>query len=121
MFSWLFGNSSAAGKAMDAVINTGDALVFTDEEKSVANQKILDWKIEYAKNTQNQSVSRRIITVAVCLLWVCVGIAALIAQALGATEFAKYSLKFLTDVVMQPFSIIIAFYFLSHVVGNAKK
>ena len=116
MFGWLFGNSGAADKALDAVVKTGDALFYTDEEKAVANQKILDFKIEYAKHTQNQSVSRRIITVAVCIMWMMVGIGTLVAQLLGLSEFAEYAFKFLTDVVMQPFSIIVGFYFLAHLV-----
>ena len=65
MFSWLFGNAKSVDKAVDAVINTGDALFFTDEVKSVASQKILDWKIRYAEATQNQSISRRIISVGI--------------------------------------------------------
>lgn len=121
MLSWLFGNSSAADKAVDGVVNGLDALVFTDEEKSVAAQKVLDFKIEYAKHTQNQSVSRRIISVAVSAMWVTVGIATLAAKALGADAFAEYAFKFLVDVVMQPFSIIVAFYFLTEVVRGVKK
>ena len=116
MFGWLFGNSGAADKALDAVVKTGDALFYTDEEKAVANQKILDFKIEYAKHTQNQSVSRRIITVAVCIMWMCVGMGTLLAKFVGLDAFAEYTFKFLVDVVMQPFSIIIGFYFLAHLV-----
>jgi len=118
MFSWLLGNSKAADKAVDGVINGLDALVFTDEEKSVANQKVLDFKIEYAKHTQNQSVSRRVLSIAVSLMWVGVGIATLVAQALGASQFAEYSFRYMSEVVNQPFMIIIGFYFLAHLVGK---
>ena len=121
MFNWLFGNSGAAEKAVDAVINTGDALWFTDEERSIAAQKILDFKIEYAKVTQNQSISRRIISVAVSVMWMGVGIGILTAKALGADAFAEYAFKFMVDVVMQPFSIIVGFYFLAHVVKGLGK
>ncbi|MDX8400946.1 MAG: hypothetical protein R8K20_11975 [Gallionellaceae bacterium] len=118
MFSWLLGNSNAAEKAVNGVVDGLDALVFTDEEKSIANQKVLDFKIEYAKHTQNQSISRRIITVSVCVMWLIVGLSALISTSLGATEYAKYAMKFLVDVVMQPFSIIVGFYFIAHLVGK---
>ena len=120
MLGWLFGNSKAADKAVDGIYDGLDALVFTDEEKSVAAQKILDFKIEYAKHTQNQSISRRIISVGVTLMWVSVGIATLVAQALGASVFAEYAFKFLVDVVMTPFSIIVGFYFAAHIVGKLK-
>ena len=121
MLSWLMGNSSAAEKAVDAVVATGDALWFTDEEKAVAAQKVLDFKIEYAKHTQNQSISRRIITVAVSVMWMIVGIAILVAKAWGMDAFAEYAFKFMVDAIMQPFSIIVGFYFLSHVVGKFGK
>ena len=116
---WLFGNSASVEKAVDAVINTGDALFFTDEEKSVASQKILDWKIEYAKATQNQSVSRRIIAVGVTAMWCIVGLSTLAAKALGHVSYPEYAMQFMVDVVMQPFSIIVGFYFLTALVGKA--
>lgn len=121
MFNWLFGNSEAVEKATDAVISTGDALFFTDEEKSVASQKILDWKIEYAKATQGQSISRRIIAAGVTAMWMLTGVVALIAASWGQKEYAEYVMKFLVDVVMQPFSIIVGFYFLAHIVKGVKK
>ena len=121
MLSWLMGNSSAAEKAVDAVIATGDAVWFTPEEKAVAAQKVLDFKIEYAKATQSQSISRRIISVGVTFMWVAVGIATLVASLLGLTAFAEYAFRFLVDVVMQPFSIIVGFYFLTEVVRGAVK
>ena len=121
MLGWLFGNSKAADKAVDGIYNGLDALVFTEEEKSVAAQKILDFKIEYAKHTQNQSVSRRIISVGVTAMWVIVGLGLLAAKALGHDSFAEYAFKFMVDVVMQPFSIIVGFYFLAHVVKGLGK
>jgi len=120
MWDWLIGTPKNVEKAVDAVINTGDALFFTDEEKSVASQKILDWKIEYAKATQGQSIARRIIAVGVTGMWCLTGITALIASYFGNVPYAEYVMKFLVDVVMQPFSIIVGFYFLAHVVGSKK-
>jgi len=116
MFSWLFGNAKSVEKAVDAVISTGDALFFTEEEKSVASQKILDWKIEYARVTQGQSISRRIIAAGVTAMWMLTGVVALVAAAWGLDDYAEYVMKFLVDVVMQPFSIIVGFYFLAHLV-----
>lgn len=118
ILSWLTGNSSAAEKAVDGVVDGLDALIFTDEEKSIANQKVLDFKIEYAKHTQNQSISRRVITIAVSSMWIIVGLAILIAKACGFGGFATFATEFMKDVVMQPFSIIVGFYFLAHIVGK---
>lgn len=124
MFSWLFGNNKAvdmADKGIDAMIATGDALFFTEEEKSVASQKILDWKIRYAEATQGQSISRRVIAVGVTAMWVLVGLITLCARFFGLDGFAEFAFKFLVDVVMQPFSIIVGFYFLAHIATGIKK
>jgi len=121
MWGWLLGNSKMVEKVSDAVISTGDALFFTDEEKSIASQKILDWKIAYAKATQGQSIARRIIAIGVTFMWVLVGLLALTAKFFGVDAFAIYAMGFLKDVVMQPFSIIVGFYFLAHVVSNFGK
>ena len=121
MFGWLFGNSKAADKAVDGIYDGLDALVFTQEEKAAAGQKILDFKIEYAKVTQNQSISRRIISVAVSVMWMGVGIGILSAKALGADAFAEYAFKFMVDVVNTPFALIVSFYFAAHMVKGLGK
>ena len=118
MFGWLLGNSKAADKAVDGIYNGLDMAIYTDEEKAIANNKILDFKIEYAKATQGQSISRRVIAFGVTFMWVLVGLLSLAANGAGFTAFSEYAMRFLVDVVMQPFSIIVAFYFLAHVVGK---
>ncbi|MCZ6898264.1 MAG: hypothetical protein O7D95_06130 [Betaproteobacteria bacterium] len=121
--SFLTGNSETAEKVVDGVIGGIDAMFFTDEEKSQANFKILGWKLEYAKATQGMSISRRIITFAVVFVWV-VLVLLLVVIGLwfgGENSAVKFLFTVMTDVVMQPFSIIVGFYFLAHVVGNARK
>ena len=121
MFGWLFGNAKVVDKAVDAVIRTGDSLFFTEEERSNASHKILEWKIRYAEATQNQSISRRIITIGVTAMWLLVGAVTLLAKGLGYDAYADFAFKFLVDVVMQPFSIILAFYFLAHIAKGKDK
>ena len=117
----LFSKKHILETATDAVVNTGDMLVFTEEEKAIANQKLLDWKLEYQKATSPQNLSRRyiavIISVQLCFL------VALVTglSVFGRTLEADYVFKILSEVVMQPFSIVIGFYFLSHVVGKLGK
>ena len=69
-FAKLFGSGpDAATKVLDAGIRGLDALVFTDEEKSVAKQKRSDTWLETQKvlqaETSIRSVTRRIIAFAV--------------------------------------------------------
>jgi len=119
-FARLFGRPEDATKILDGAINGLDALVFTDEERSRANQKISDWYLKYLAATEGQNLARRFIALMVVGLWVC-----LVLLGIGAyhfsVEYSEFIFAVLTDVVMQPFSIIIAFYFLKHVVQEYRK
>ena len=123
IFSWITGNSKSAEKAVDGVVNGIDALFFTDEEKSKASLKALELKIEFARATAGMSISRRIIVIMVSAAWLLlVLLLAIMGVLLGQESPAvEYLFRLLTDVVMQPFSIIVGFYFLAQVVGNARK
>jgi len=102
-------------KVADGVYNGLDKMFFTDEEKSEASQKILDWKLKWMEATAPQNVARRFIAIVVTLLWALLVIVMLAAKALGGTEYADYALRVMADVVGTPFSIIIGFYFLAHI------
>jgi len=116
----LFGGGKTTGKIVDGVLNGVDALVYTDEEKAVANQKVLDFKLEWMKATQGQNIARRLIAVGVTALWVLCGLIILASQALGFSEFAKFVLTYLRDVVANPFMIVLTFYFAAHIVSKKK-
>jgi hypothetical protein len=122
-FSFLTGQSSTAEKVVDGAINGLDAMFFTAEEKSVASQKILDWKLKYASASQGMSISRRVITFTISGAWL---LLVLLTVAVGLLQggdhpSVTFLMKIMIDVVMQPFSIIVGFYFLAHVVGSARK
>lgn len=122
IFSWITGSSKSAEKAVDGVVNGIDAMFFTEEEKSHAAMKAFELKIEFAKATTGMSISRRIIVVMVCTAWLLLVMAAAVLGVwLGKdAPSVRYLIELLTDVVMQPFSIIVGFYFLAQVVGNAR-
>jgi hypothetical protein len=123
IFSFLTGSSATAEKVVDGAMAGLDAVFYTDEEKAVASQKILDWKLQYATATQGMSMSRRVITFTISAAWLflvllTVGVGLLLG---GDSAEVKFLMAIMTDVVMQPFSIIVGFYFLAHVVSNARK
>lgn len=122
MFSWLTGGSNAAEKAIDGAVNGIDAMFFTEEEKSQASQKVLELKIDYAKHTAFMSVSRRVIVCAVCAVWTLAVVLLLgLALAFGVEAPSFKAVKtVMVDVVMQPFSIIVGFYFLAHVASKGR-
>jgi len=110
------GVGKRADKVLDGAINGLDALVFTEEEKSVASQKVLDWKIEYAKVTANQSPARRAIALIVTAIWALLIVTAVASEGFGMTEFAEYCFKVLKENVNYSFLALIGFYFLPHIV-----
>lgn len=120
LFSFFTGASSSAEKAVDAIISTGDAIVFTDEEKSVANQKILDWKLQWLQLTNPQNKARRIIAYGIVGLWIILILAGVIAFGFKNTEFSSYIFKVLTDIVAIPFAMIMGFYYAAHLVRANK-
>lgn len=120
--SFLTGGSRTAEKVVDGVSGGLDMMFFTDEEKSQASQKILDWKLEYAKATAGMSINRRIIVFAVTTLWsASVMLLTGCGLWLGGDHLSTLFLfDVMKEIVMVPFSIIVGFYFLAHVVGKNK-
>lgn len=121
MFGWLFGESSSAKKTVDAVINTGDALFYTDEEKAQDSKLYRDWYLKYLEATQPQNVARRLIAIVITGLWALLVFVGAFAQALGQLETAEYIFKTLNDNVNMPFMIVISFYFAKNIMANYKK
>lgn len=126
LFDWVSGAGKVQEKAVDAVIKTGDALFFTDEEKSVANQKILDWRLDYAKATSSQSVARRFLAVTLSLTYVFILLVACAAGYFdrGQDSYAQWLFDVLADILQNPINIIVGFYFVTGTMraftGNSK-
>lgn len=121
-FSFLTGGSKTAETVVDGVSNGLDAMFFTDEEKSVANQKILDWKLAYAKATAGMSISRRIIVCGVVAIWVILVLLMIFMGIMfgGKHESVAFLFKVMVEVVAMPFSIIVGFYFAAHLISKGK-
>lgn len=117
-FTKLF-DSGVGEKATDAIINAGDALFYTDEEKAIAAQKKLDFALKWLSATGPQNLARRLIAIiVVCyfLLFVSIMSCALV--------FLPDTGKILYDVCKEflfiPFSGIMAFYFMTHLLRATK-
>ena len=114
---------------MDAVIAAGDKIVYTEEERADAQAKLGEWYLKYLEASNPQNLSRRFIAVAVTGLWVFLIVLGVIMAILtGDTSavsvismnedtaeltVAAFIFLILRDVVLQPFSIIVGFYFLT--------
>jgi len=117
----LLGSSDFVNKVTDAAINTGDKLVYTDEEKTEAHKKVLDWYLEYLKVTNPQNIARRLIALSVTLLWCIFLIIAVTMEILGFHSDSKFIFETIKDNINQPFSIVLAFYFATHALRALKK
>lgn len=115
LLSWITGTSTA-DKVIDKVSNGLDSIIFTEQEKSDASLKRLDFVLEYMKATAPQNVSRRVIAVIIVALWAALIMLGVLLQLVGWTKDAEFIFQTLSELVNEPFMIVIGFYFLAHVV-----
>ena len=116
----IFGDKDIANKAVDGAIGGLDKMFFTQEEKAEANQKLSEWYLKYLEATQPQNLARRFIALIVVGLWallILIGV----AVKYWSDEFAEFVFRVLAEIVMNPFLMIMGFYFLTHAVRAYQK
>ena len=118
--SKIFGDKDNMDKLASGAVNGLDKMFFTKEEKAEANQKLSEWYLRYLEATQPQNVARRVIAFIVVGLWALLVLVGVAAQLFDAA-YAKYVFEVLAEVVMNPFLLIVGFYFLTHTVRAYKK
>lgn len=116
----IFAGPENAEKLVDGVSKGLDKLFFTKEERADANQKVSDWYLKWLAATTGASLARRYIAMLVVGLW-CALIVAGVTVKYFSDDYSEFIFRVLVEVVMQPFSIIIAFYFLTHTVREYRK
>jgi hypothetical protein len=116
----IFGSSDTVNKGMDMVSSGIDMAIFTEEEKSIANQKILDWKLKWISATGAQSVARRVISYVIVSLWAFMVVLGVGLSLLDMPEKSDFIFKVLSDIINYPFMLIIGFYFAAHIVRANK-
>lgn len=120
-FSRLFSAPETVSKTVDAAIKTGDALFFTDEEKSKADQKKLDWLLEFHKASSGSNVARRLLSLMFSTVFLFMVLVTMYLVLLGQTESAREVLMLISDTLVWPVGVIIVFYFGSGMVRDAVK
>lgn len=111
-FKSLFSSDDLIEKGTNALIRTGDALVYTEEEKAAANERRDKWYLELMTALSPSAKSRRGVA------WIVTGMVALlsiigtVAQLVGWVDDAKWILELLSEVWVWPFSLVVTFYFL---------
>ena len=120
ILGWLFGGSKAADKTIDGISKGLDKLVYTEEEKADAHKEGFKLWLEYQKATQPQNVARRALAMLVAILWVGLVVAGVALYRIDL-EYSKFIFKVLTEIVNNPFMLIMGFYFFKRIVNGFKK
>lgn len=126
LFAAIFGSSKNTETIVEGAVSGLDKLFFTAEEKSEASERVAAWYLKYLAATQPQNLARRLIAMVIVILWallVLVGVAARAAEvwlgvSVGEGEqlFSEFVFTVLAEVVMNPFLMVMGFYFAAHVV-----
>ena len=111
----IFARPDDATKIIDGAVSGLDKIFFTKEERADANEKLSEWYLRYLAATEGQNLARRFIAIMVVALWIALIITGVCVRYFSV-EYSEFIFRILVEVVMQPFSIIIAFYFLTHAV-----
>lgn len=117
----LFSSSKVQDTAVDALRKLGNLDEMTMQEKAAFLNEMM-------VNTKHQSPTRRFIALVLSLLFFLLITTWLVAAGVGyyfnltvSLEFAGAVKMFLADVVQQPFSIILSFYFVLNIVQKVGK
>lgn len=122
----IFGSSKNTETIVDGAVAGMDKLVFTNEERAEANDKLNAWYIEYLQATQPQNLARRLIAMMVVGLWTATVVFGMIAKTvelfLGLDDqLSTFIYDVLLNVIMNPFLMIMGFYFLKHAISSYNK
>jgi len=120
VFKWIFANPERGDKVLSAATSGLDKAFFTKEERADASAKVGEWYLKWLAATDGQNLARRLIAFMVVFVWSAL---VLFCVAIRWVSFAMsdFVLVVLRDVVMQPFSIVIGFYFLTHAIRSFQK
>ena len=112
------------GKALDAVIKGGDALVYTDEEKSEMRKKMAEIHLKHIELTNQEntatSIARRWLAMVITIPFVLLTLGSAVLHISGKAEMAVH----LQELAMEDYSnlvmMVAIFYFGNHMVKSFK-
>jgi hypothetical protein len=110
-FKSLFSSADIIKTGVDAIINTGDALVYTPEEQARSAERKQTWYLELMKTLSPSAKSRRGVAWAIVGMVSFLSIVGVICKLIGWADDATWVLKLLTDVWSWPFVSVVTFYF----------
>ena len=116
----LFSSSKMTDTAVEALRKVGGLDEMTTKEKA-------DWVITYLNTTKHQSVARRFIAITltclyalIVLLWAFGALIGYAADFDSMINFAGSMKAGMIDIIVQPFNIILSFYFVINIAEKLK-
>ena len=121
IWAGIFSAPEIVSKATDAIINTGDALVFTEEERSKANMKKLEWVLKFHEASKGSNIARRWIAIIITSLFAISIFTIIVMILIDATSRVIALQALLADVLVLPMSMIFGFYFGTSIIRDWPK
>jgi len=122
-----FGSDTTLNKGMDMVESGIDMTFYTPEEKSIAHQKILDWRLKMAQAIGPQSKARRYLTYVIggvwthnVLLMTYFYIGGILLKSEAMTKVADKLYNVTNELILPTFLLACAFYYAANIVRAQK-
>lgn len=113
------------GKMLDAVINTGDALVYTAEEKAEMQKKMAEIHLDHIKATAGEnnhtSVARRWVSVLIIVPFVFLTLGSALLDAFKMSDVADHWQELAMEDYSNLVMMVCVFYFGPHLAKALKK
>ena len=114
-------STKSIDSVVDAVIDTGDALVYTDEEKAKANQLKIDTKLAMLKNFEPYKLAQRYIAVTFTINFILAFWIGVVVYFVSPTNFGDYIAMVKEYQLGWIMLAIISFYFTSGAMSWAER
>lgn len=122
----LWDSADTIQQGVDAVIKTGDALVYTEEEKADFKARVLEWLLKWQQATAGQNLARRLLALAITFVWLLETLVALVLvvwsalkpESKGIADAAAAAFAAATRMGL-PVGMILTFYFAPNKIGEA--
>lgn len=95
-----------------------DSLIYTDQERDERTERAQELYSKLWMAALPSALSRRLIAVGVVFTYCLLVIASVAMYATGMVKSAEFTLSVLKEALVNPFNIIIGFYFLKQVVDT---
>lgn len=115
----LFSAPEQIVKVTDAIIKSGDALVFTDEERAEFNLKQQKFILDLHKSGDGSNLNRRLLSVMVAAVFLSMTVMACFLIVIDHKS-APVLIGFVSDVLLPSFGGVMLFYF-GHGINRDRK